>query len=155
MNRRPESTVLFHSPRVRKRNEKQKELRERREEKVKDPYIVSCETATSGPVSNYRRGVDSTVRFSRRDKGGGRREGAPRSRERKVRIRGVGESHTGHRTGTIFFRCPPFSILKTDSWPEVTRRDSRSREWNFGHPFLNERKKVPPFLIRHQACRVV
>lgn len=76
MNRRPESTVLFHSPRVRKRNEKQKELRERREEKVKDPYIVSCETTTSGPVSNYRRGVDSTVRFSRRDKGGGRREGA-------------------------------------------------------------------------------
>lgn len=155
MNRRPESTVLFHSLRVRKRNEKQKELRERREEKVKDPYIVSCETTTSGPVSNYRRGVDSTVRFSRWDKGGGRRGGAPRSRERKVRIRGVGESHTGHRTGTIFFRCPPFSILKTDSWPEVTRRDSRSREWNFGHPFLNERKKVPPLLIRHQACRVV
>lgn len=127
---------------------------------MKDPYIVSCETTTSGPVSNYRRGVDSAVRFSRRDKGG-RGRGAPHSSERKVRIRGVGESHTGHRTGTIFFRCPPpFSILKTDSWPEVThrpRRDRRSRERNFGQPFLNERimNTFPPrYVIKFVSSNV-
>lgn len=72
-NRHEASTVLFHS-RMKKSNEK-RELRDRGKkkksnEKVKDPYIVSCETTTSGPVSNYRRGVDSTVRFSRRDKEG-------------------------------------------------------------------------------------
>lgn len=145
MNRRPESTVLFHSLRVRKRNEKQKELRERREEKVKDPYIVSCETTTSGSVSNYRRGVDSTVRFSRRDKGGGRREGAPRSRERKVRIRGVGESHTGHRTGTIFFRCPPFSIYSYAQDRLVAGSDEE------GQP-IEGMKFRPPLLKREKTA---
>lgn len=155
MNRRPESTVLFHSPRVRKRNEKQKELREeRREEKVKDPYIVSCETTTSGPVSNYRRGVDSTVRFSRRDKGGGRREGAAfEGKKGEDPRRGRVPHGAPHRNHLL---SVPAIFYPQDRLVAGSDEEGQPIEgMKFRPPLLKREKPLPPLLIRHQACRVV
>lgn len=132
-NRHEVSTVLFHS-RMKKSNEK-RELRDRGKTRR---ATRRWKTRISFPARQQRLGrflIIAVASIARLDSRGeikrGREEGAPRSSERKVRIRGVGESHTGHRTGTIFFRCPlPAIFLKTDPWPEVTHRlrDSRGNE---------------------------